>query len=143
MTVRVPDPWVLLARTDIVLVRWDIPEHGRYYHRERAIVVRRGLLLVEERAVLWHELVHARRGDERCCLLHFHQQQERSVDREAARWAMPTGALLEALVGARSYVEVADTLKTTERLLTVRLDALHPAERAAVQRLRDALEEAA
>lgn len=134
----VPDPWLLLAQSDLTLIRWAIPERGRYYHHERVIVIRRELLLVEEREVLFHELVHARRGDLFC-----DDKTERSVDREAARWAMPMSALLEALVGARSYTEVADTLKTTERLLMVRLNALHPSERAAVQRLRDRLEEVA
>lgn len=134
----IPDPWAELRRTDIALIRWDIPELGRYYHRERVIVIRRGLLLVEERAVLWHELVHARRGDEVCT-----PKTDASVDREAARRAMPTNDLVEAFRGARSYAEVADTLKTTVRLLRVRLETLHPAERAALIRLRDKLEEVA
>lgn len=133
-----PDPWKVLASTDLLLIRWPIPELGRYYHRERLIVVRRGLMIVQERAVLFHELVHARRGD-----LYCSDKTDRSVDREAARWAMPTAVLLEAFVGARSYAEVADALKTTELLLQVRLGSLHPSERAAVQRLRERMEEAA
>lgn len=141
---RVPDPWAVLARTDLAL--WAevvMPEEGRYYHRQRVIFLRKGLLVVEQRATLWHELVHARRGDNRCHMTWFDDQQERSVDREAARRAMPITALLAAFTGARCYAEIADTLKTTERLLMVRLDALHPSERAAVQRVREQSEEAA
>lgn len=141
--VTVPDPWQVLADTDLLLLRRPIAELGRYYHLRRAIVIRSGLLVVEERAVLWHELVHARRGDRACHLGWFDGRQERSVDREAARWAVPLPALLEALVGARSLAEVADALKTTEQLLRVRIEGLHPVERAAVQRLRDRVEEAA
>lgn len=139
----VPDPWEVLAGTDIELAHVVMPEAGRYYHRQRVIFLRQGLLLVEQRATLWHELVHARRGDQRCGMPYFDQSQELSVDREAARWAMPTDALLAAFVGARCLAEVADALKTTESLLAVRLNSLHPAERAAVRRLREQLEEAA
>jgi hypothetical protein len=139
----VPDPWQILAQTDLTLVRWDIPEPGRYYDSERAVVVRRGLLLVEERAVLWHELVHARRRDRSCGDPYFDDDQERSVDREAARWSMPSRVLLWAARGAHSHGEVADALKTTERMLHIRLDTLHPAERAALRRINREMEWAA
>lgn len=125
----VPDPWKALARTDLALVRAPIPEMGRYYHDLRIIVVRMGLLLVQERATLWHELVHARRGDARCSCDWLAGKQEDSVDREAARHAMPIGCLIEAWRGDPHEAEVADTLKTTPRLLRVRMNALHPSER--------------
>lgn len=56
---------------------------------------------------------------------------------------MPTQALLWAARGAYSLFEVADSLKTTERMLRVRLDTLHPAERAALCRINQAMEWAA
>ncbi len=130
-TPMVPDPWEELAATDLLLVRAAIPEVGRYYHHERTIVLRSGLLLVERRAALWHELVHARRGDVTTCWP-MSVRVEASADREAARWAMPLPALLDAVRGEPPLVEVADRLKTTVHLLTVRLSALHPAERGAV-----------
>ncbi len=34
----------------------DLAEAGRYYDEQRVIVLRRGMFLVEQRAVLWHEL---------------------------------------------------------------------------------------
>ncbi len=130
-TCAIPDPWRVLARTDLLVVRLPIPEAGRYYHEERTIVLRKGLLLVEERAALWHELVHARRGDE-VQAWPLGARVEASVDREAARRAMPLASLLEATSGDPSRAEVADRLKTTEHLLGVRLAALHPAERGAL-----------
>lgn len=132
----VPDPWKELAKTDLVLERLPIPELGRYYDSRRAIVVRAGLLLVEERAVLWHELVHARRRDARCLAEGLVGSVEESVDREAARWALPIGALASAMGWADSDADVADALKTTPTLLDIRRRALHPAERALLTRIR-------
>ena len=144
MTVRVPSPWRVLAGTDLLLVRAAIPEAGRYYHRERAIVLRDGLLLVEERTALWHELVHARRGDEECrSIAHFARRQEATCDREAARWAIPFPSLLAAARGARHVEEVADSLKILPPLLRLRLDGLHPSERAALRRALELEERAA
>lgn len=139
----VPDPWQVLRHSDLILERAPIAQLGRYYNDRRAIVIRQGLLIVQERTVLWHELVHARRRDEGCGDPYFDEDQERSVDREAARWSMPTRALLWAARGAYSYAEVADTLKTTEPMLHVRLDTLHPAERAALRRINHEMDWAA
>lgn len=129
----VPDPWAILARTDLTLVRAAIADDGRYYHAERAIVLRDDLLVVEERAVLFHELAHARRGD-MTCGWPLDARMEASVDREAARWAIPLDALLDAVRGEPPLSDVADALKTTEHLLRVRLRSLHPAERGQLQR---------
>ncbi len=54
---------------------------------------------------------------------------EASVDREAARWAIPMCALLVAARGKPVLVEAADILKTTEALLRVRLQGLHLSQR--------------
>lgn len=140
----VPDPWALLATTDLAYQdNVDMPEAGRYYHRQRVIMLRKGLLIVEQRAFLWHELVHAERGDTDCFDPYFNSDQERSVNREAARRAMPFADLLDAARGATSYAEVADTLKTTEVMLMVRLKTLHPAERAALIRQNHCMDWAA
>lgn len=140
----VPDPWALLATTDLALqAEVDMPEAGRYYHRQRVIMLRRGLLIVEQRAVLWHELVHAERGDTDCFDPYFNNDQERSVNREAARRALPFPDLLAAGRGATSHAEVADTLKTTEALLLIRLGTLHPAERSSLTRQNRQMEWAA
>lgn len=105
---------------------------GRYYHQERVILLREGLTQAEERAVLWHELTHARRGDRRCAPGVLTARQEASVDREAARWALPLPAVLYAASCCRGADEGAELLETTPRLLTGRLHSLHPSERAAL-----------
>lgn len=141
---KVPDPWAVLADTDLALLAdVDMPEAGRYYDAQRVIFLRRGLLLVEQRAVLWHELVHARRGDRRCATGVLGTRLEASVDREAARWAIPMPALLEALRGDPTDAEAADILKTTPALLRARMLGLHPAERGQLGRLRTMREWAA
>lgn len=140
---KVPDPWAILAETDLLLHHVGMPEAGRYYDRQRVIFLRADLLIVEQRAVLFHELVHARRGDTGCGAAWYDARQEASVDREAARWALPLAALAEALRGDPYPAEVADRLKTTEALLRIRLDALHPAERGHLSRCAAAREEAA
>lgn len=130
------DPWEALAdQPDLLLVRAPIAERGRYYHHLRAIVVRDDLLVVEERATLWHELVHADRGDEPCGI--YDDRQDASCTKEAARRAIPLRALADALIWSDCAYEVADELKTTTELLLARVNHLHPAERGYLaQRLR-------
>lgn len=79
------DPWEALAATDVVVLRAPIPELGRYYDAQRAIVLREGLSAEEERAVLWHELVHAERRHRACELT---AQEHAEVEREAQRRAV-------------------------------------------------------
>lgn len=122
------DPWTALdQRPDLLLIRAPISERGRYYHRLGAIVVRSGMLVVEERATLWHELVHADRGDEHCEA--FGARQERWCMREAARRAIDVRQLADAFMWSEHLAEVADQLKVTVELLQARLEHLHPAER--------------
>jgi hypothetical protein len=138
----VGDPWKALEqRPRLLLIRAPISERGRYYHRLGAIVVRSGMLVVEERATLWHELVHADRGDEHCD--HFGSRQERRCIREAARRAIDLRALADALLWSDQPDEVADELKVTVELLNVRLDHLHPAERGYLTRRQRTREGAA
>lgn len=131
----VPNPWTELAREgDLILLRLPIADWGRYYHEQRAIVIRSGIGVREERAVLWHELVHARRGDRGCGDMVLSARVEARVDREAARLAIPLGDLAAALRWTRDPDELAEELKTTTRLLRVRAADLDADERA---RLRD------
>jgi hypothetical protein len=125
-----PDPWAALAGTpDLMLIRLAIPDRGRYYHEHRTIVIRKGLMLCEERAVLWHELVHAGRGDSRCSNHVLTARQELNVDREAARLAMPWPLLRWGYAASTTLHELVDRMKVDERLVRIRLNSLHPAER--------------
>ena len=132
----VPNPWTALGnRDDLVLVRAPIAERGRYYHHLRSIVVRAGMLLVEERSTLWHELHHADRGDTRCAADELEARQEAACERAAARRAIPIRALLDAARWARGHADAADALKVTPDLLEVRLQHLHPSERHHLRRV--------
>lgn len=136
---RVPDPWEWLASmSDVTMMRGPIPEPGRYYHARRLVVIREGLLLAEERAVLWHELVHADRGDERCG-----GSTRASVDREAGRRAMPWPVLKWGIDQSHDLASLVDLMKVDERLVRVRLTTAHPAEKAHIARRQAVYEESA
>jgi len=119
-------------------------EQGRYHHRQGVIFLRADLLRVEQRAVPFRSTNLSTHdvATRAVALAWYNDRQEASVDREAARWALPLGALAEALRGDPSAAEAADRLKTTEALLRIRLDALHPAELAHLRRCAAAREEA-
>lgn len=107
-------------------MRLPIPQPGRYYDARSAIVLRTGLLIEEQRRHLWHELVHADRGDRAC---HGSDAIEMSVDREAARRAMPMASLLWAFGLEWQRHLVAGLLRLPEEWVQFRLDIAHPAER--------------
>lgn len=138
---RIPDPWEWLAQmSDLCLITAAIPQRGRYYHAQRVILIRDDLSLCEQRAVLWHELVHADRGDERCTTSSV---AEASVDREAARRAMPWPVLKWGIDTAISDTDLVERMKVDERLVQVRFGCLHPAERAYIHRRHLELQESA
>jgi hypothetical protein len=114
-------------RTDLVLLRRPIDKPGRYYDEARAIVMRRGLLLEEERRYLWHELEHADRRDTSG---HNDAAVERLVERRAAETAMPWGSILWAWAQAQDLTEMAGLLKLPEEWVHFRLTGLHPAQKA-------------
>lgn len=132
------DPWKALhERPDLNLVRAPIRERGRYYHRLRTIVIRTGMLIVQERDTLWHELVHADRGDEWPCDERLHERQEAWCAKQAARKAILIEDLADALLWSPHLDEQADQLKTTRETLQIRLHHLHPSERHYLRRRLD------
>lgn len=136
-----PNPWVALrARPDLLLLRAWISEPGRYYDSERAIVMRRGLLLCEERRYLWHELVHADRRDRAC---HMDDRVEGSVDREAVRRAIPTSSLEWAWPRADHWCDLADLLKLPEGWVRWRWQISAPYEKALLRRMEERCEHSA
>lgn len=130
----VPDPWALLhdEMPDVVLLREPIAEPGRYYDQERAIVLRSGLSIEAERRYLWHELVHARRRDA-ACTGWVRERMERSVEREAARLAMPVQVMAEQASRCSSWHDFVWHMKVPESWVRFRFSVLHPAERAIVK----------
>ena len=91
-------------------------------------MLRTGMLLVEQRSVLWHELVHADRGDTEGC------SDERTCIRDAAREAIAVEDLANVVCWSEDAHERADELKVTVELLDARMDHLHPSERGYLQR---------
>lgn len=140
------DPWTVLHEDhpDIVLVRLPIAGRGRYYDGKRAIVLRSGMLLVEERATLWHEIVHARRRDT-ACEGRALRRMEAECHRAAARLAIHIHDLADALCWSDDEHEQADQLKTTVEYLRIRKDPrnLHPSERHYLRRRRSMKEHTA
>jgi len=130
----VPDPWALLREMpDVVMLRQPIAEPGRYYHGLRAIVLRSGRSLEEERRSLWHELVHAERGDTECTGWAA-SATERRVEREAARRAMPLAVMERRLAVACDWDDFVWHMKVPESWVRFRLAQARPAERARLDR---------
>ena len=90
----------------------------------------RGLLQVEERCTLAHELIHIERGHRGC----QPPRIEADVEREAARRLIPLDLLGEALTWARCEAEAADELCVDIATLRTRLADLTRAERARLRR---------
>lgn len=118
------------ARPDIKLHRLAIDKPGRYYDDHRAIVLRKGLLIEQERRYLWHELAHADRRDRAG---HTDAAVERVVDRHAAENAMPWVSIEWAWSQALDLTEMAGLLKLPEEWVHFRLMNLHPARKAALR----------
>jgi hypothetical protein len=124
---------VLREMRDVVLLRQPIAEPGRYYHAHRAIVLRSGRSLEEERCSLWHEIVHAERGDTACAGW-VASDTERRVEREAARRAMPLPVMERRLALATDWDDFVWHMKVPERWVRFRLSQARPAERARLER---------
>lgn len=92
-------------------MRAAIAEPARYYDNEQSIVIRRGLLICEERRHLWHELVHSDRRD---LAGHSSPGIERTVERVAVRLAIPTRSLQWAAYQTDTMCDLADLLKLPE-----------------------------
>lgn len=115
---NVPNPWVALgARPHLNLVRSAISEPSRYYDDEQAIVVRKGLLLCEERRHLWHEIVHADRRDR---FGHSSQPLEDAVERAAVRLAIPFRSLQWGLYQTETIFDLSELLKLPEEWVAFR-----------------------
>lgn len=130
----VPNPWtVLRGMRDVVMLRLPIAEPARYYHGRRAIVLRSGRSLEEERRSLWHELVHAERGDTECAGW-AGSATERRVEHEAARRAMPLVVMERRLAVATDWDDFVWHMKVPEWWVRFRVAHARPGERARLER---------
>ena len=129
----VPSPWTALAaRPWLSLLYADIAEPARYYDAEQCIVLRSGMLRAEQRRFLWHELVHADRGD---VAGHCGPAEEALVERLAAARAMPLSSLRWAFARETTRHEMAAALQLPEDWLQFRLDTATAGEREALRLL--------
>lgn len=110
----------------------DLPDDvlGLAFHDERRIEIAEGLLQVERRCVLAHELVHLERGP---CAGH-HAREESAVDHEAARRLITLEALTTALLWSQDEHELADELWVDVAMVRARLAGLTTIERDAIER---------
>lgn len=137
-TSLVPNPWVVLSTygDHLTLSRERIAEPGRYYHQERGIVMRTGLRIEQERRYLWHELVHADRGD---IAGHTDARVEAVVEREAVRRALPLQSLRWAFGQELGRREIAEMLKLPEDWIQFRVDIATTRERRELRQLQEGL----
>lgn len=128
-------PWRALREfTHITLLWAHLPEGdlGVTDYEAGTITLAHGLDQAERRCTIDHETEHVRRGPVPAWL---EPREERAVDRISARRLLPDiREVAESLAWAHSIAEAADELWVDEATLTVRLESLHPAERAYMKR---------
>lgn len=98
-------------------------------HASRRIVMDAGLLQAERRSTLAHELEHVARGPLPADPV-LAAREEIACEEAAARRLIPLEALLDALRWSSDVCELADELWVDVQLARVRLERLHPSERA-------------
>jgi hypothetical protein len=97
-------------------------------HRRR-IFLTPGMLQVQRRTVLDHELQHAEAGDDGC----QHPKREAQINRDSARRLVPFQQLLDAWLWAYSVEEMADECWVDVDTMRRRIDNLTDVEREAVR----------
>jgi len=125
-------PWRHLRTLDGVELRWrDTERVGCYNHRSGVIEMATGMTQAERRSTLTHELIHVERGPvpPQC-----RDEEERIVERLAARRLIPVVALGEAMAWTPHMDVVADELWVDLPMLWARLDSLDLEERAYLDR---------
>lgn len=129
-------PWRALRHlTDWTLIVADLGDRllGRTCHTTRTITLNTGLLQVERRSTIAHELEHVHRGPvPRCPMLAA--REEAVVDQGAARALVTLDALVSALQWSRELHEIADELWVDPATVRTRMEHLHPSERAYIKR---------
>lgn len=128
-------PWRALRDLAHVRLEWRdrLPngDLGCTHHRLHLVLMARRQTQAERRCTIAHELVHLERGP-----VHIYHQarEEEAVEREAARRLISLEALADAMAWSTCSAEIAEELWVDEPMLKARMDALHPSERAYLQR---------
>lgn len=124
------DPWRLVADlVDWTIIWQPIETRGLTSWRDRTITLDPALTAAEERAVLTHELVHARRGPTLERLL---AREEQLVRREAAVLLIDVVHLGDAAAWSRHALVIAVELDVDVDAVQARAEALSVDERALI-----------
>lgn len=126
-------PWRRLrALTHVTLLWHDGGPAGETDFEANTISLRRGMTHDERRCTILHECLHVERGP---VLTTLADREEMRVERETSRLLLPdVRAVGEALAWGRDLAEAAWELSVDSGTLRIRLENLHPAERAYLRR---------
>lgn len=130
-------PWGELAAQPAITLEWRemVGRLGEYLHRDRLIVLDPRMPRRQMRSVLCHELRHAESAHVGVECDKARRVQEVGADRAAARLLIDVHDLGEALVFNDRHVSAtAVDLRVSDKMLRVRLNSLHPAERGYLKR---------
>lgn len=134
------NPWgELRALTNVVFaVTADLPSGNSWWSpRHDVILMKPGLLQVERRCALAHELGHRTLGHSGECghpdAGRQNRRQEMDADLWAARRLITLDALARVVVWTDDRGEAAEELWVTRHILDVRLEHMHLGERLQVR----------
>lgn len=123
-----PHPWRMLRELPEITLTWhESGPAGEFFHEAMTLSIRHGLTQAQRRSVVRHELEHYARGP---VWEAWREREELACEVASARYLIDIRKLGEAMAWAHGIEEVADELWVDEDLVRVRLDHLHPAERA-------------
>ncbi|SFI85153.1 ImmA/IrrE family metallo-endopeptidase [Nocardioides psychrotolerans] len=129
---RMYHPWGRFRDLAHFTLRWaHLPEGvlGVTDFDGKTVTLAHGLDQAERRSTIAHEVEHIDRGWSPCTT-----REECQIERAAAQKLIGIRELGEALAWARDLEEAAEELWVDVPLLRVRLQHLHPAERAYLRR---------
>lgn len=133
-------PWRELRSLDrLIFEQVDLPSGDAWWSpRHEVILLRPGLLQVERRCALAHELGHRRLEHSGQCSYSDAERQHRRAEIAADHWAarrlITEESLADVLVWTDDRDEAAEDLWVTRRVLDVRLEHIHPGERLRIAR---------
>lgn len=119
--------WMTLGYHDLDLL------DGAYFADIQTVMLRRGMLQVERRCTLAHELAHHHLGHAGCRDRKAAVLQEIEADAVASRWLIDVEALVRARLWSPDEHVQADELWVDVRMLRARRESLTRDERLYVQ----------
>lgn len=125
-----------ISKSSPVIERAHLPKDllGYYDAERHVVVVAHGLTAAQRRAVIAHELEHARHGDRPCLDPILHARRERATERASSRRLITLDALVDALLWCRDEQEMAWHLHVDTIAVRARLDGLTDEEKDQIAR---------